>query len=293
MTPGDIIEITNRMLKNHLENAADIYPSPQTFQNLEVKFTWDKNCYNFTKADTLEDADVENIKAYQKCLSSKIYELVQNNMIRFHVSLSDGAFRRFNRIRVEEIKVFIKGIKTKRNTAHVNIETSTIFQDRFRAENFTFHANSWKRSFQYNINPSSCEDYVVLRGNIQEDFSENVNLPSIFTTWTISLPEEKNEGLDLSNVTAIDILFSGSLVVSDYHFSKKSGRKIDMKFLETGEIESSKDNEKKVNNEDREVVSRSIRTGQIHNARKNSIKKKPSSKQNTANNRSEKSAQQD
>ena len=293
MTPGDIIEITNRMLKNHLENAADIYPSPQTFQNLEVKFTWDKNCYNFTKTDILEDADIENIKAYQKCLSSKIYELVQNNMIRFHVSLNDDEFRRFNRIRVDEIKVFIKGIKTKRNTAHVNIETSTIFQDRFRAENFTFHANSWKRSFRYNINPSSCEDYVILRGNIQEEFSEDINFPSIFTTWTISLPEEKNEGLDLSNVTEIDILFSGSLVVSDYHLSRKSSKKIDMKFLETGKIESNSDSQKKVNNENAEVVSRSIRTGQIRNVRKNSIKKKPCSKQSTTNNRSEKSTQED
>ena len=296
MKPGDIIEITNRMLENHLENAADIYPSPQTFQNLKVKFTWDKNCYEFTKREILEDADTENIKAYQKCLSSKIYELVQNNMIKFHVSLNDDSFKRFNRIRVDEIKVFIKGIKTKRNTAHINIETSTMFQDRFRAENFTFHANSWKRSFRYNINPSSCEDYVVLRGNIQEEFSENINLPSIFTTWTISLPEKKNEGLDLSNVTEIDILFSGSLVVSDYHLSKKSDKKLDMKFLKTGEIESNSDNKNKLGNEDGEVVTRSIGIGQIHNVGKNNIKKKLSSKQSTiieANNRSEKSTHKD
>ena len=97
-------------------------------------------------------------------------------------------------------------------------------------------------------------------------------------------------------MTEIDILFSGSLVVSDYHLSKKSDKKLDMKFLKTGEIESNSDSKNKLGNEDGEVVTRSIRIGQIHNVRKNSIKKKLSSKQSTiieANNRSEKSTHKD
>ena len=82
---------------------------------------------------------------------------------------------------------------------------------------------------------------VRVSGNIHEDFAENVNNPSIFTKWTILLPKRENQDLDLSKTTQVHILFSGSLILSEYSFPTPNI--LDMHFLETGEIESSEDKE--------------------------------------------------
>ena len=78
---------------------------------------------------------------------------------------------------------------------------------------------------------------VRVSGNIHEDFAENVNNPSIFTKWTILLPKKENQDLDLSKKIQFHILFSGSLILSEYSFP--TSNILDMHFLETGEIESS------------------------------------------------------
>ena len=82
---------------------------------------------------------------------------------------------------------------------------------------------------------------VRVSGNVHQDFAENVNNPSIFTKWTILLPKKENQDLDLSKTTQVHILFSGSLILSEYSFPTPNI--LDMHFLETGEIESSEDKE--------------------------------------------------
>ena len=82
---------------------------------------------------------------------------------------------------------------------------------------------------------------VRVPGNIYEDFAENVNNPSIFTKWTILLPKKENQDLDLSKKIQVHILFSGSLILSEYSFP--TSNILDMRFLETSEIESSEDKE--------------------------------------------------
>ena len=55
------------------------------------------------------------------------------------------------------------------------------------------------------------------------------------------LPKKENQDLDLSETTQVHILFSGSLILSEYSFPKPNI--LDVRFLETGEIESSEDKE--------------------------------------------------
>lgn len=155
---------------------------------------------------------------------------MQNKSIKFDISLYNTFFKRFDRVRIDEIKVYITGIKTRTRNIQVNIETGTIFPDKLNGEKFTFHANSWKRTFRYKSKASTGENRVGV-------FAANVNNPSIFTEWTILLSAKEKKGIDLSKTTQVDILFSGSLILSEYSLSKPNI--FDMGFLETGGAESS------------------------------------------------------
>ena len=165
-TPAEIIEITNRLLNQHSENTADVYPPPQTFHNLGVTFKWDRTCHNIIKTDFGGNSDKQTMRAYQNCINSKMYQLVENKSLAFDISLHDAFFKRFDRVRIDEIKVYVTGIKARSKKIQVNIETGTIFQDKFKGEKFTFHANSWKRTFQYKRDASSIENMVRVFGNI-------------------------------------------------------------------------------------------------------------------------------
>ena len=105
-------------------------------------------------------------------------------------------------MRIDEIKVYITGIKTRTRNIQVNIETGTIFPDKLNGEKFTFHANSWKRTFRYKSKASTGENRVNVFGDIFNEFAENVNNPCIFTEWTILLPaKEKKRFRSLENNT--------------------------------------------------------------------------------------------
>ena len=67
-TPAEIIEITNRLLNQHSENTADVYPPPQTFHNLGVTFKWDRTCHNIIKTNFSGNSDKQTIRAYQNCI---------------------------------------------------------------------------------------------------------------------------------------------------------------------------------------------------------------------------------
>ena len=166
-----------------------------------------------------------------------MYHLVQNKSMKFNISLYDKFFKRLDRVRIDEIKVYITSIKTRSRNIQVNIETGTIFQDKLNGEKFIFHANSWKRTFRYKSKASTGENRVDVFGDIYNNFAANVNNPSIFIEWTILLPAKEKKGLDLSETTQVDILFSGSLILSEYSLSKPNI--LDMGFLETGGAESS------------------------------------------------------
>lgn len=90
-----------------------------------------------------------------------MYQLVQNKSMKFDISLYDTFFKRFDRVRIDEIKVYITGIKTRSRNIQVNIETGTIFQDKLIGEKFTFHANSWQRTFRYKSKASTAENRVM------------------------------------------------------------------------------------------------------------------------------------
>ena len=60
----------------------------------------------------------------------------------FDISLHDAFVKRFDPVRIDEIKVSVTGIKARSKKIQVNIETGTIFQGKFKGEKFTFHASS-------------------------------------------------------------------------------------------------------------------------------------------------------
>ena len=60
----------------------------------------------------------------------------------FDILLHDAFVKRFDRLRIDEIKVYVTGIKARRKKIQVNIETGTIFQNNFKGEKLTFHASS-------------------------------------------------------------------------------------------------------------------------------------------------------
>ncbi len=123
-------------------------------------------------------------------------------------------FDGLDRVRVRDIRVWVHSAAAAPARLHVTIETSGEYLDRRSGERFDFAAWPLQRSFRYEPDPHGVERdpwgqpvRITLRANDAEgDYFE----PTAFTTWTISLPERLNPGLDRHTVDALVLEFIGT-----------------------------------------------------------------------------------
>ena len=176
------LRVANRLQYQSVQQLKNLYPPPQTFHNKTVFFR------TLTKCECLEDLDMIKAtdnpnhdndvnKAYrnsaaclematdsgditeemkkemfslsEKCKLSLVNEIKQDNEITFDVPIASTLFGHRDRVRVDEVQVFLKGAKTESGKLEVWIQTAGISQDRYRGKVFSFTGESWIRVFSY------------------------------------------------------------------------------------------------------------------------------------------------
>lgn len=153
---------------------------------------------------------------FRKCNASKVVELRENNVASVSLSLYNKQFRAFDKVRIEEVKVFLHGAQTSSGFLEVQIESESILQDRLGNRKYIFTGEKWNRLFRYKIprKTETLRSAYEIKADIHTSRTPLTLVPTPFTTWLISVPIEQNPGLDLSGLTSIEILFSGSFIVN-------------------------------------------------------------------------------
>ena len=167
-----IMHIIHWMINEPIENAISLYPPPQTFRDISISFKLDKRCakiYEIEKKTTNKTKQFwlftkltkpmkhENIsvayrkffKLYEECITSPVAKFKMNNACTIEVALTDEAFRSFDRVRVDEIQVFLHGAKTESNTVQINIANIGVVKDRLGDSQFVFTGGKWQRICRY------------------------------------------------------------------------------------------------------------------------------------------------
>ena len=318
------LRVANRLQFQSVQQLKNLYPPPQTFHNKTVYFHIPRHCECVEHLDKINatnndeyDSDVE--KAYrdsaaclnklidsvsitdeikneifslsEKCKLSLVSVIKQDNTITFDVPIDSSLFEYRDRVRVDEVQVFLKGAKTESGKLEVWIQTAGISQDRYRGKVYSFTGENWIRVFSYysenvvknrnndrlkrsihksgdktswperrNVDSAiieklekmeqrldSIENIVIARltsmekemtgikgkltgietvvktnsgngqsvlesANVHKSFYGIYRVPTPFTTWIISVPPERNRGLDLSGLYEIEVRFSGSFI---------------------------------------------------------------------------------
>ena len=268
MYPSDdldkILFVQKRLLYHANLNLEELNPPPQSFRDRQVVIKLDNHCepcfgnyyrkkyeetpqFSFqavfyclldNKMDlgfTSFSSDNESLKSkvievFAKC--SRVYNLMEifkkENTLTYEVSLDDKLFENLERVRVEEVSVFIKGAETTSGMIQGVIETSWLMEDKFNGQCFVFSHAKWRRIFSYTlikngIRPKRFDatifpnNYKVIDyANVHPKFLGVYHLPTVFTRWKMNVSTEKNPGLNLKNTSQIVLSFSGSFILSEY-----------------------------------------------------------------------------
>ena len=166
-------------------------------------------------SDAKKEIKFERI--YLNCLSSPVRELKTKKETLISISLENEEFKTFDRVRVDEVKVILHGAESNSQFMEVAIENQGVVADRLNGKTFVFTGDKWKRITRYKPAENIYDIKFQIKGDVHKDFRTNFNNPTPFSTWRIFVSDTRNPGLDLSGVTSIEIMFSGSLMVTNEH----------------------------------------------------------------------------
>lgn len=131
-------------------------------------------------------------------------------------TISTHCFRGYERIRIQEIRVWLVPPAAIQQDVHVEIRTSGIYRDRWKGETFEFGTEPLQRTFTYRAAHSSDthdhRGHPVLIKAYADDVEDAYFQPTPFTTWEISVPEALNPHLDLSAITEVGLEFFGTYI---------------------------------------------------------------------------------
>jgi tetratricopeptide (TPR) repeat protein len=155
--------------------------------------------------------------AYTIDAREALSKLRTGGALSFHIPMSEENFPGFFRVRINKLRVWLIGAKHAPKTPiYVAVATSGQYQDRFRGREFDFASLPIHLNFVYeyteagpDMDPKGAT--VTIRGDT-EDVLESYFEPTPFTTWSISVAKKYNKGLDLSNLTGIQLDFIGTWV---------------------------------------------------------------------------------
>ena len=145
-----------------------------------------------------------------------LVRLRDQRAVSFHIPMA-GNFKGFFRVRVRELNVWLVGARHAANVPiYVAIATSGQYEDRLPDARFEFASLPMNLTFVYEYTDEG-EDKdpngtpVTIRGR-SDDALQAYYEPTPFTTWSLFLPRDYNEKLDLSGLTKIRLEFEGTYV---------------------------------------------------------------------------------
>lgn len=267
----DTIKIyRNLVLEQTIRELNTFQPPPQLFNNIAVFIRREENCecvlepYAMLKSvagrttslkeqrifrkNSIKNCFPDKVRPYtdddkndvfdklDRCNMDRLKRFSKENTISFDIPINFmKSFDHYERVRVDEVKVHLDGVKTTSGKVAMKIENSGLIEDRYKGEVFKFLGAPWIRSYEYcskNIKkdkhqvsddvPSWClsrKFKTLVSTSTFQNFEGFYPKPTLFSTWVISVPKADNPGLDLTDLKSIQINFSGSLITGKANYS--------------------------------------------------------------------------
>ena len=182
-----------------------------------------------------------------QCIHNQIANIKTDRQLTYKVDIDSPFFIGHERVRIDNVKAIFKGVTTSSGILEIYGESTGIYEDRHNGKCFKFIGEKWIRSLSYfskNLLPKrqrrtlTIEDLNTklehieeqlsqLKLNLQRDeitFIDSANVhnsfdgvfrePTVFTTWTFTIPDDRNPGLNLDGLDEIVLKFSGSFVTT-------------------------------------------------------------------------------
>lgn len=285
-----------------IKKSQNFNPPPQAFENIAVVLKKEPNCKCVTEpyeklknieTDRNVTTDEENkfielsrltcfpheknsitdkaiLAKLDRCSIGRLEKFINQRTISVEIPVNyKEDFTNYERIRVDDVRVFFNGIKTSNGKVVVRIASPGIIKDRYESDVYKFYGSQWVRSYEYcgkdikradsskDYDPfevsqdCNTKDYKsLLSTRTHPDFKGFHLKPSLFSTWIISVPTELNPGLDVQSVESVEINFSGSLIPgnTDYRMYSVEGRPPkEAEVSDEGSFESVQDNKEMKN----------------------------------------------
>lgn len=236
---------------------------------IDAVYTSVKECltedgYRFPRQKAEED---DNLKATEhrlinelaaKCTDNNLVQsAIDSNEFIYKVEIDSDLFRFHERVRIDEVQIILKGVKTNTGIVEIYVESTGVSQDKFQGKCFKFVGEKWIRTISYynkgaeknaaggrarravsdvdfqtmkasikaiesQLEKQSQDEVIFIdSGDVHKSFSGVFRNPTVFSTWVFKIPKNRNPGLDLSGLKEIELKFSGSFVTTTDSVSLK------------------------------------------------------------------------
>ncbi|XP_064641138.1 uncharacterized protein LOC135495989 [Lineus longissimus] len=143
-----------------------------------------------------------------------VTRMKQNRILALNITRdNDDDFYQYERVRVEEIKVLLKGV-TNRNRRDIKlvVQNTGDFDDFYQGNEYNFLSVPFNRIFKYSTADGSSIDEISTRAN---DVNQRIFMSTTpFTIWRLWLPLDDNQGIDLSGLSEVKIYFIGNMIAA-------------------------------------------------------------------------------
>ena len=222
--------------KRCLEKNGVIYPPQKPSENLDKL---KKRHHNITN------------NFMKECTNDLILNVQKDRQLIYKVDIDSPIFSGYERVRIDEVKVIFKGIKTSNGVLKIYGESTGIHEDRYNGQCFKFIGEKWMRTISYfsrnllkekskrqltnadwtkldeklqslgkkltnhiDTQQSNLENEVsfIDTADVHNSFQGVFSEPTVFTTWIFNISDIQNPGLTLDSLEEIELKFSGSFV---------------------------------------------------------------------------------
>ena len=187
----------------------------------------------------------------KECTNDLILNVQKDRQLIYKVDIDSPIFSGYERVRIDEVKVIFKGIKTSNGVLRIYGESTGIYEDRYNGQCFKFIGEKWMRTMSYfsrnllkekskrqlaiadwtkldkklqslrkkltnhiDAQQSNLKNEVTFidTANVHKSFQGVFSEPTVFTTWMFNISDIQNPGLTLDSLEEIELKFSGSFV---------------------------------------------------------------------------------
>ncbi len=141
--------------------------------------------------------------------TSVIDSLQKIGVANWIVNLDHPTFKDYERVRMSLVQVRLVGVPDDRLVT-LWLTTSGRFRDKRLGKEYSFVARPLRWLLKYRNGKDLTTSLVP------QSMQRAYFMPTPFTDWTLIVSQEKNPGLDLSNLTAIELKVSGNFIAKGY-----------------------------------------------------------------------------